>query len=93
MGNKKNQKVRKELEEEYGTGCMFKKAGCEQKIKRIKGIKTYRQFIEEKKYTLKFIEHYEGQMTLHHLKHVEEGRRNYKREWSNSISFRTILYT
>ena len=74
MGNKKNQKVRKELEDEYGKSCMFKKAGCEKKIERIKGIKTYKQFKEEKRYTLKFIEHYEGIMTLHHLKHVVEGR-------------------
>jgi hypothetical protein len=50
MGNKKNQKVRKELEEEYGKGCMFKKAGIDKKLERIKGIKTYRQFVEEKRY-------------------------------------------
>lgn len=73
MANKRNQKVRKELEEEYGNDCMFKKAGIEKKIERIRGMKTYKQFKEEKRYTLKFIEHYEGQMTLHHLKHVEEG--------------------
>lgn len=72
MGNKKNQKVRMELEEEYGKGCMFKKAVSEKELRR-RNIKTYRQFVEEKKYTLKFIEHYEGIMTLHHLKHVIEG--------------------
>lgn len=72
MGNRKNQKIRKELEEEYGKGCMFKKAVSEKELKR-RNIKTYRQFIEEKRYTLKFIEQYEGIMTLHHLVHVEEG--------------------
>ncbi len=74
MGNRKNQRVRKELEEEYGEGCMFKKAGCDTKERTIK---TYRQFIEEKRYSLKFIERYEGIMTVHHLKHVKErGRDN-----------------
>jgi hypothetical protein len=68
---------------EYGNECMFKKAVSEKELKRRK-IKTYKQFIEEKRYTLKFIEHYEGIMTLHHLKHVEEGRRNNKRKWGNS---------
>ena len=72
MGNKRNQKVREELAKEYGNECMFKKAVSEKELKRRK-IKTYKQFIEEKRYTLKFIEHYEGIMTLHHLKHVEEG--------------------
>lgn len=93
MGNKKNQKVRKELEEEYGEGCMFKKAGCEQKIKRIGGIKTYKQFKDEKRYTLKFIEHYEGIMTLHHLKHVEEGGETTKENGAIVNALRTILYT
>lgn len=83
MGNRKNQKIRKELEEEYGKGCMFKKAGIEKKIEQIKGIKTYKQFIEEKRYTLKFIEHYENIMTVHHLKHVKERWQNNKRKYCN----------
>ena len=72
MGNKKNQKIRKELEEEYGKGCMFKKGVSEKELKR-RNIKTYRQFVEEKQYTLKFIERYENIMTVHHLNHVAEG--------------------
>lgn len=73
MGNKKNQKVRKELEEEYGTECMLKKAVSEKELRKRK-IKTYRQFVKEKQYTRKFIRKYEGIKTLHHLKHISEGR-------------------
>ena len=91
MGNRKNQKIRKELEEEYGKGCMFKKAVDEKELKR-RGIKTYRQFIEEKRYSLKFIEHYEGIMTVHHLKYVMERRRNNKRKYSNRKCISSILY-
>lgn len=93
MGNKRNQKVREELAKEYGNECMFKKAGIEKRIQRIKGIKTYRQFIEEKRYTLKFIEHYEGIMTLHHLKHVSEGGETTKENGAIVNALRTVLYT
>ena len=93
MGNKRNQKVREELAKEYGNECMFKKSGIENKIERIKGIKTYKQFIEEKIYTLKFIEHYEGIMTLHHLKHVKDGGETTKENGAIVSALLTILYT
>lgn len=70
---KKNKSVREELERLYGKGCMFKKAKVEEKIESIKTIKTYKKFIEEKKYTGKIIKIYERQMNLHHLKHKFEG--------------------
>lgn len=70
---KKNKSVREELERIYGKGCMFKKAKVEEKIESIKTIKTYKKFIEEKKYTGKIIQIYERQMNLHHLKHKFEG--------------------
>lgn len=54
---------------------MFKKAGIEQKIEQKKTIKTYRRFLEEKRYTGKKIKHYEEIMTMHHLRHrSEEGK-------------------
>ena len=54
---------------------MFKKAGIEQKIEQKKTIKTYKKFLEEKRYTGKKIKHYEEIMTMHHLRHrSEEGK-------------------
>ena len=70
-----NKNIRKRLEEIYGKGCMFKKAGIERRIEKLKRIKTYKRFLEEKKYTKKKIKHYEGIMTYHHLVHKSEGRR------------------
>jgi len=69
---KQNKKVREKLEKQYGKGCMFKKAKVEEKIEK-RVIKTYRKFIENRKYTGKVIEFYESQMNLHHLKHKAEG--------------------
>lgn len=73
MGNKRNQAVRKELQRLYGKGDMFEKAGIEQKIEAKRTIKTYREFLEEKHYTRKFIEMYDKHMTVHHLKHKADG--------------------
>ena len=70
---KKNKSIREKLEKKYGKGCMFKKAKVEEKIENIKTIKTYKRFIEEKRYTGKIIQIYEKQMNLHHLKHKFEG--------------------
>ncbi len=70
---KSNKKIREELERLYGRGCMFKKAGIEQKIKDKKIIKTYKKFLQEQRYTGKKIRRYEKMMTLHHLKHCSEG--------------------
>ena len=73
MGNKRNQKVRLELEQLYGKGDMFDKAGIEQKVEQLRTIKTYRQYLEEKHYKRKFISHYDKLMTVHHLKHKADG--------------------
>lgn len=73
MGNKRNQSVRKEMQRLYGKGDMFDKAGIEQKIEEKRTIKTYKQFLEEKHYTRKFITMYDKQMTVHHLKHKADG--------------------
>lgn len=70
-----NKKIRRKLEKIYGRGCMFKRARIEEKIEKLGGIKTYKKFLEEKKFTLKEIRKYEKKMTLHHLKHRREGGR------------------
>lgn len=70
---KTNSKVRKNLEKQYGKGCMFKKANIEEIIKKKRTIKTYKQFKEEQRYTGNIIKMYENQMDLHHLKHKSEG--------------------
>jgi len=70
---KQNKKIREELEEKYGKGCMFKKAKIEKKIEEKTTIKTYKKFLQEKKYTGKAIKLYESQMNLHHLQHRSEG--------------------
>ena len=69
----KNKKIRHSLERIYGKGCMFQKAYIAERIAAIGGIKTYREFIKEKKYTLKEIKRLEANMTLHHLKHRSDG--------------------
>lgn len=69
----KNKKIRKKLEKIYGKGCLFKRARIEEKIEKLGGIKTYKKFLEEKRFTLKEIRRYEKKMTFHHLKHVSEG--------------------
>lgn len=68
----KNKKIRHSLERIYGKGCMFQKAYIAEKIAAMGGIKTYKQFIEEKRYTLKEIKRLEANITLHHLKHRSE---------------------
>ena len=72
MSSKKNRKIREALERIYGEGCMFQKARIEKRIEELGGIKTYKQFKEEHKYTLKKIKAFEGMMTFHHLKHKSE---------------------
>ena len=73
MGNKRNQAVRKELQRRYGKKDMFNEADIERKVEEKRTIKTYKQFLEEKKYTRKFINIYDKQMTVHHLKHKADG--------------------
>lgn len=73
MSSKKNRKIREELERIYGKGCMFQKAKIEKRIEEIGGIKTYKQFKEQHRFTLKRERVFENMMTLHHLKHLSEG--------------------
>lgn len=70
---KSNKRAREQLERQYGKGCMFKKARIEEKIKEKQTIKTYRRFLQEKRFTAKKVKKYEKMMTLHHLKHCSEG--------------------
>ena len=72
MSSKKNRKIREALERIYGEGCMFQKARIEKRIEQLGGIKTYKQFKEEHKYTLKKIKAFENIQTLHHLVHKSE---------------------
>ena len=70
---KQNKKIREELERQYGKGCMFKKAKIEEKIEKKKIIKTYKKYLEEKRFTGKMLKRYKSQMNLHHLRHRSEG--------------------
>lgn len=73
MSRNKNRQIRLQLESIYGKGCMFQKAYIAKRIEEIGGIKTYKQYIQEHKYTLKKIKKLEETMTLHHIKHRSEG--------------------
>lgn len=73
MSRNKNRQIRLELESIYGKGCMFQKAYIAKRIEEIGGIKTYKEYIQEHKYTLKKIKKLEETMTLHHIKHRSEG--------------------
>lgn len=68
-----NKSAREALETIYGKGCMFKRAKIAEKIEAIGGIKTYKKFLEEKKYTLKDVKKLERILTYHHLKHRVNG--------------------
>lgn len=69
---KKNRGARKELERLYGKGCFFKRGNVAEKIEAMGGIKTFKIFVQEKKFKGKPISH---QITYHHLKHKSEGGR------------------
>lgn len=73
MSSHKNKIIRERLEKIYGKGCMFQKAYIAERIEKMGGIKTYREYQREHKYTLKKIKKLEETMTLHHLKHRSEG--------------------
>lgn len=68
--NKSNRKIRRNLEKVYGKGCFFARAHCAERIEKMGGIKTFKRFTEEKRFTGKKISH---QLSLHHLKHRSEG--------------------
>lgn len=73
MSSHKNKVIRERLERIYGKGCMFQKAYIAERIEAIGGIKTYKEYIQEHKYTFKKIKKLESTMTLHHIKHRAEG--------------------
>lgn len=68
-----NKEAKNALERMYGKGCMFKKAGIEQKVEALRTIKTYKKFLRETKYTGRKIHLLERNLTYHHLKHRSEG--------------------
>lgn len=76
-----NKKARLKIEEAYGKGCMFKKAKIAERIEAMGGIKTYKQFIEEQRYTFKEIRRLESNITYHHLEHKSERRKSNTRKW------------
>lgn len=65
----KNKKIKNQLIRLYGNGCFFERAHIAEKIEQMGGIKTYKTFLEEKKYTGKKIIY---QLSLHHLVHRSE---------------------
>lgn len=69
----KNKSAREALEAIYGKGCMFKRARIAERIEAMGGIKTYKRFLQEKRYTLKEIRRYESILTYHHLEHRQDG--------------------
>ena len=68
-----NKTIRKQLEKDYGKGCMFTKAHCEEQIEKLKTIKTFKKYLQEKRYRTNQIKRLRKQMTLHHLIHRSEG--------------------
>lgn len=70
-----NKGARQILELIYGKGCMFQRAKIAQIIEEIGGIKTYKTFVEGKRYKLRKIRRLQDTMTYHHLKHKSEGGR------------------
>jgi copper chaperone CopZ len=68
--SKDNSKVHRKLRYIYGEQCMFEAAHVAKKIEAIGGIKTFKVFVEEKRYTGKKISY---QLTVHHLQHRSNG--------------------
>lgn len=68
--SKSNRSAKKELERLYGKGCFFNRAHIAEQIEAMGGIKTFKIFVQEKRYKGKAISH---QITYHHLKHKSEG--------------------
>ena len=65
-----NCSAKKELERIYGKGCFFNRAKVAEQIEAMGGIKTFKVFVQEKRFKGKPISH---QITYHHLKHKSEG--------------------
>lgn len=69
--SKENRVIREELSKIYGDGCFFERGNIAEKIEEMGGIKTYKKFLEEKRFTSKH--RIRNRLTLHHLKHRSEG--------------------
>ena len=77
MSNK-NRSAKKELERLYGKGCFFNRARCAERIEAMGGIKTFKIFVQEKRFKGKPISH---QITSHHLNHKSERRQSHCKQW------------
>lgn len=70
MSSKKNQKIKRKLKSIYGNGCFFDRAHIAERIEAMGGIKTFKVFVEERRFKGKAISY---QLTVHHLRHRNEG--------------------
>ena len=70
MSSKKNQKIKRKLKSMYGNGCFFDRAHIAERIEAMGGIKTFKVFVEERRFKGKAISY---QLTVHHLRHRSEG--------------------
>ena len=66
----KNSTIKKLLMQRYGKGCFFEMARIAQRIEEMGGIRTYKKFLEEKRFKGQKISQ---QLTVHHLRHRSEG--------------------
>lgn len=70
-----NKSARQELEMIYGKGCMFRKARIAERIEKMGGIRTYKSFVETRRYKSKKLYKLLETMTYHHLRHLENDGR------------------
>lgn len=67
----KNKTMKDKLIQIYGKGCFFKRANIEERLEKQKiRIKSFKRFVEERKFSGKKISY---QLTVHHLRHRSEG--------------------
>ena len=82
MSSHKNKAIRERLERIYGKGCMFQKAHIAQRIEEIGGIKTYKQYIQQHKYSFKKVkklEEFLKKLTIQQLlKQIEQHIKRWK---------------
>lgn len=67
-----NTATRHKLEKIYGKGCMFQKAHIAELIEKMGGIKTYKKYVTQTKYTRRKVKRYEKELHYHHLVHKAE---------------------
>lgn len=68
-----NKKARQQLEQQYGKGCMFKKARVAEQLEQMPQIRSYRSYLKSTRFTSKKIRELEKNITFHHLRHRSEG--------------------